>query len=120
MVEMDTCKKYGVYEESPMRKCKGGTGKGPIGVDTNKGDKHNPENRCRLVAKEIKKDRSEDLFAVRPPYGGDKLQFSWCASCEEMCLESIDVVRAYFHAKARWKVQVELPKEDQEGWMRGL
>jgi hypothetical protein len=35
------------------------TGKAPVGVkwaDTNKSDKENPEYRCRLAAKEVKKD----------------------------------------------------------------
>ncbi len=35
-------------------------------VDTNKGDKEKPEHRCRLVAKEIKKDMREGLFAATP------------------------------------------------------
>ena len=36
-------------------------------VDANKGDKENPEYRRRLVAKEIKRDKREDLFAATPP-----------------------------------------------------
>ena len=58
-VEMDTFKKYGVYEKRPTKECWEKTGKAPIGVkrvDTNKGDAENPEHRCRLVAKEIKRD----------------------------------------------------------------
>ncbi len=53
-VEMDTFKKYGVYEKRPIQECWDKTGKAPIGVkwvDTNKGDVLNPEYRCRLVAK---------------------------------------------------------------------
>ncbi len=41
------------------------TGKAPAGVkwvNTSKSDKENPECRCESVAKEIKKDKREDLF----------------------------------------------------------
>ena len=47
----------------------------PIGcrwVDINKGDEDNPEYRSRLVAKEIKKDRNQDLFAATPSTGGEE------------------------------------------------
>ncbi len=36
-----------------------------------------------------------------------------------MCLEFIDVVRACFHAKARRRVYVDLPKDDHQEEMRG-
>jgi hypothetical protein len=38
-----------------------------VGVDANKGDDIHPEYRSRLVAKEIKTDKREDLFASTPP-----------------------------------------------------
>ena len=50
--------------------CWANTGKDPIGtrwVDVKKGDDVNPEYRSRLVAKEIKRDNREDLFAATPP-----------------------------------------------------
>ena len=87
------------------------TGKAPIGVkwvDTNKGDKERPEFRCRLVAKEIKKDKREDLFAATPPLEAKRVLFSLLASMPEMRLDFIDVVRAYFQAKARRDVYVDL------------
>ncbi len=37
-----------------------------------------------------------------------------------MSLDFIDVLRAYFHAKARRKVYVELPREDHEEGVCGL
>ncbi len=108
------------------------TGKGPLGIrwiDINKGDDLAEELRSRLVAKEIKRDKREDLFAATPPLealkmllslavtegfgyskgnrgGGDKIDF-------------IDVRRAYFQAKARRDVYVELPEEDWEEGMCG-
>ncbi len=39
---------------------------------------------------------------------------------EGMCLDFIDVVRAYFHAKARREAYVELSAEDHEEGMCGL
>ena len=54
----------------------------PIGcrwVDINKGDEDNPEYRSRLVAKEIKKDRNQDLFAATPPLEAKRLLFSMFA-----------------------------------------
>ena len=43
----------------------------------------------------------EDLFAATPPLEAKKFLFSLWASMPGMCLDFIDVVRAYFHAKAR-------------------
>ena len=83
-------------------------------VDTNKGDKEKPEYRCRLVAKEIKRDKREDLFAATPPLEAKKALFSLWASVPGMCLDFGDVVRAYFHARARRRVYVDLPEEDFE------
>ena len=110
-VEMETYKKHEVYEKVPIEECWRETGRAPIGVkwvDTNKGDKERPEYRCRLVAKEIKKDKREDLFAATPPLEAKKMLFSLWASIPGMCLDFGDVVRAYFHAKARRRVYVEL------------
>ena len=36
-------------------------------MDVNEGDEDNPEYRSRLVAKEIKQDKNQDLFAATPP-----------------------------------------------------
>ena len=116
-VEMETFRKHGVYEKVPIEECWRETGKAPVGVnwvDTNKGDKEKPEYRCRLVAKEIKKDKREDLFAATPPLEVKKMLFSLWASVPGMRLDFGDVARAYFHAKARRKVYVELSKEDFE------
>ena len=68
-----------VYDKVPVSQCWERTGKAPIGVrwvDINKGDSINPENRSRLVAKEIKKDIRNDLFAATPPLEAKKALFS--------------------------------------------
>ena len=48
-----------------------------------------------------------------------KLLFSLWASMDGMCLDFVGVVRAYFHARARREMYVELPREDHEEGMRG-
>ncbi len=72
-----------------------------------------------MVAKEIKRDKREDLFAATPPLEANKVLFSLFTSMPEICLDFIDVVRAYFHAKASRDVCVELPKEDHHEEMCG-
>ena len=67
----------------------------------------------------IKDDKREDLFAATPPLEAKKLSFSLWASMEDMCLDFIGVVRAYFHAKARRETCVDLPREDHEEGMCG-
>ncbi len=98
---MEMLKKHGVHEKVPLEECWKVTGKAPVGVkwiDTNKGDKEKLEYRCRVVTKEIKKDKREDLFAASPPMEAKKVFFSLLASMPETCLAFNDVVRAYFHA----------------------
>ena len=68
---------------------------------------------------EIALNKREDLFAATPPLEAKKMLFSLYASKEKMCLDFIDVSRAYFHAKARRKLYVELPPEDAEEGMCG-
>jgi len=68
--EINEYKQHGVYEKGPIEQCWERTDKAPIPVrwiDINKGDKLNPEYRSRLVAKEIKMDNREDLFAATSP-----------------------------------------------------
>ena len=42
-------------------------------MDVNKGDEDRPEYRSRLVAKELKTDKRDDLFAATPPLEALKL-----------------------------------------------
>ena len=71
------------------------------------------------MAKKIKKDTREDLFAATPSLEAKRMLFSLWASMPGMCLDFGDVARTYFHAKARRKVYVDLPAEDFEEGMRG-
>ena len=76
------------------------------------------------MAKEIKMDKREDLFAATPPLEAKKMLFSLAVTdCKSRArplkLDFIDVRRAYFHAKAKRDVYVELPEEDHEEWLCG-
>ena len=79
------------------------------------------------MAKEIKVDKREDLFAATPPLEAKKMLFSWAVTegigfkkghrKEGMKLDFIYVRRAYFHANAQREVYVQLPEEDYEEGM---
>ena len=76
---MKEFKKHGLYTKVSEEECWRATGKGPIGtrwVDINIGDEDRPEYRSRLVAKELKTDKREDLFAATPPIEALKLLIS--------------------------------------------
>ncbi len=106
---METFKKHGVYEKVPLEECWRVTGRALARVkwvDACKGDKEKPEHRRRLVAKEIKKGKREDLFAATPPLEAKKVLFLLFASVPETCLYFADVARAYFRARARRNVCV--------------
>ncbi len=59
------------------------------------------------------------MFAATPPLQAKRVLFSLFASLPGLRLDFIDVVRAYFHAKARRGVFVDLPEEGQRDGMRG-
>jgi len=124
--------KHKVYTKVPLARCYELTGRKPIGVrwvDVNKGDEVHPEYRSRLVAKEIKTHKRDDLFAATPPVEAKKMLFSLAVTegfgfekgkrAQGMKLDFIDVRRAYFHAPTRRKVFVELPPEDDQPGMCG-
>ena len=65
--EMQEVRKHSVHVKVPIKECYDATGKPPIPtrwVHVNKGDAVNPEYRSRWVAKEIKTNKREDLFAA--------------------------------------------------------
>ena len=68
--EMHQFNFHKVYTKVPIEECTRMTGKGPIGsrwIDINKGDATNPNYRSRLVAKEIKREHADEMFAATPP-----------------------------------------------------
>ena len=90
-------------------------------LDTNKGDKINKNYRSRLVGREIKRDKREDLFAATPPLESLRMILSICAShrnsqhgADDYIVMTNDVKRAYFHAPATRPIYVKIPLEDHE------
>ena len=123
--EIAEFKKHQVYVKVPLQECYDITGKQPLGIrwiDINKGDEEYEEYRSRLVAKEIKRDKREDLFAATPPLEALKALFSLAVTegvgynkgkkGEGVKIDFIDVRRAYFQAASRRAVYVNLPDED--------
>ena len=77
--EIQQIRTHNVYVKVPISECYQNTGKYPIKVkwvDINKGDEINKEYRSRLVAKEIKRDKRDDLFAATPPLEAQNMLFS--------------------------------------------
>ena len=79
---------------------------------------------------EIKRDKRDDLFAATPPLEAKKVLMSMAVTekigylagkrKQGMCLDFIDVSRAFFHADAIRRVYVQLPEEDAQEGMCGL
>ena len=88
-------------------------------LDTNKGDGLNPNYRARLVAREIKRDKRDDLFAATPPLESLRMVISICASHQfgtpeqNYLIMTTDVKRAYFYAPATRPIYIEIPAEDR-------
>ena len=130
MEEIREINKHEVYYKVPVQMSWDKTGKAPIKarwLDINKGDKVHPNYRSRYVAKDFNNEKRLDLFAATPPLEALKILISlwmtqgigWGTEKGEMVTDFIDVRRAYFHARARRDVFVELPDEDSEPGMCG-
>ena len=89
-------------------------------LDTNKGDRLNPNHRSRLVGREYNQGKDDTLYASTPPLEALRLIVSHAASVdperpgERRELMVNDVRRAYFYARQRRHVFIELPAEDDE------
>ena len=90
-------------------------------VDVNKGDAANPNYRSRFVAREINTYKREDLFAATPPLEALKLIFSMTATLNRGQVAMVnDIGRAFFHAKVKRDVYVQLAPEDTLPGEEGL
>ena len=78
-LEIEYYRKMGVYEKVHKRDAKGHKLITTRWVDTDKGDKDNPDYRSRRVGREIKKDNRLDLFSATPPLETLKALMSICA-----------------------------------------
>lgn len=116
--EIEYVHKMNLYAKVPIEECASRTGKQPTSVrwiDINKGDADHPNYRSRLVAREINRRKRDDLFAATPPLEALKIISSMAASKNKGEVIMInDVSRAFFHAKAKCEVFVQLPQEDRK------
>ena len=89
-------------------------------VDINKGDQDQkaPNYRARLVGRELKLDSRLDLFAATPPLDAIRIICSLCANNQygqqPYRIMTVDVKRAYFYARSRRLVYIEIPIEEFE------
>ena len=66
-----------------------------------------------MVAREINTYKRDDLFAATPPLEALKVILSMTACCNKGEVVMInDISRAFFHAKAKREVYVQIPQED--------
>ena len=115
--EIEYVRKMQLYTKVPIEECYRKTGKAPISVrwiDINKGDAANPNYRSRLVARELNTHKRDDLFAGTPPLEALKsiLSIATSGNRGEVIMVN-DVSRAFFHAKARREVFVQIADEDK-------
>ena len=110
--EMAFFRKLGVYRRVPRSRVAELNGKmvSVKWLDTNKGDKNNPNHRSRLVARSFNQGKDDTLYASTPPLEAMRLIISHAATIDpnkptvrrEMMVN--DVRRAYFYAKQRRNV----------------
>ena len=111
--EVQHVKKHEVYEKVTMSQCWKETVKNPIKTgwaDTKKGTSECPNMRSRWVAKEYNTEPRPDLFSATSSSRKQRQ-----ATRRETVLLVIDVRRAYFYARARRRVYIELPEGDGGG-----
>ena len=93
-------------------------------LDINKGDAEKPNIRCRLVGRELARQKRDDLFAGTPPLESMKAVISKCASRQDgkhpFRLLSVDVKMAYFYAPATRPLFINIPAEDREARDEGM
>ena len=122
--EIEYFRKMEVMEKAPWSQAIERTGKPPIPIKWVDVKKSGGIHRSRLVAKEIKKYQDNDLFAATPPIESFKYLLAKLASREhsrqqgkggkpgwenDWIMLHIDVHRAYFYARAKREIYVELP-----------
>ena len=75
------------------------------------------------MGRELKLDTRLDIVAATPPLESLKAIVSICASHQwtedPFMIMSVDIKRAYFYAKARRAVYIEIPQEDGRREMSG-
>merc|ERR1711954_121436 len=85
-------------------------------VRTNKGTKHKPQVKCRLVAQELAYGtRMDELFANTPSLSCVKMAMVHAAQeGKHRKLMTLDVKSAFLYGAARRKIYIELPGADPQ------
>ena len=120
--EIAIFKKLGVYRRVPRTRVSEMNGNmvSTKWLDTNKGDRLNPNYRSRLVARELNQGKDDTLYASTPPLEAMRLIVFHAATIdpdnpgERRHLIVNDVRRAYFYARQRRNLFIELLAEDDE------
>jgi len=117
-VEMEYFQKMKVYSKVPRRSLPRGAKVIKVKwIDINKGDEERPDMRSRLVAMEFRDGDRPELFAGTPPSEALRMLISIAATerkdTKKNAMMVNDVRRAYFYARVRSKIYVELPDEDK-------
>ena len=120
---MEYFEKLGVYTRVPKshEQRTGGKIIGTRWVDVNKGDETTRNYRSRLVGKEYTTYADDSVYAATPPLEALRLVISHAATREGVTGKSgkqlmiNDVARAYFYAKSKRTVYIQLPAEDEQG-----
>ena len=114
---MQFFKKMGVYSKVDKSEIKKNHGKviTTKWIDTDKGQ---GVYRSRLVGREIKTDKRQDLFSPTPPLETLKFLIASCAKGQAggkpKRISTFDVSRAYFYAKCHRPLYIRIPPEDWE------
>eukprot|EP00971_Amphidinium_carterae_P223569 4435830-Amphidinium_carterae.3 len=121
-LEIDEVHLHEIYTKVPLEDCWCDTDKPPITLrwlDTNKGDHVNEKGKnVDLTA--------EELFENTPPTEMLKFLLSiaiskiWSKLGKPLKVTIVDIKRAFFHARPRCKIYVDLPREDAEDGKCGL
>ena len=116
--EVSNVRKINLYIKVPVSECVKRTAHPPTSIrwiDINKGDTTNPNYRSRLVAREI------NIHAATPPLEALKIISAMVTICNEGgIVMTNDISHAFFHAKAKREVFVQLPTEDVTPEEKGM
>lgn len=76
------------------------------------------EYRCRLVGRELAREKRLGLYVATPPLEVIRMFLAKCAMGQDRAkplrIGIVDVRRAYFSARAQRPVYIEIPLEDME------
>ena len=118
MEELEFFKKMNVYRKIKRKDALASGSKlnSTKWVDTNKGTTENPNIRCRLVGREIRRSKKSEYFTATPPLEVTKILLTDCVNAQNSRKPKrvgiIDIRRAYFYAEARRKIHIEIPTAD--------